>query len=406
MTQLAREMRGSLETLFSGLWVEGEVSNFKHHSSGHCYFTLKDDGAQLRAVMWRSNVQHLPFRPADGMLVRALAHASLYETRGELQLVVRMLKPAGEGSLQKAFEDLKRKLHAEGLFDRQFKKAIPPFPSVIGIVTSDSGAALHDILSIIQRRFPCTGVVVCGVHVQGIGAAEAIAKAISLFNAQPDGSPRRPDVMIVGRGGGSLEDLWAFNEEVVARAIFHSVIPVISAVGHETDFSIADFVADVRAATPSMAAELAVPDGQELGLTVKASVRKMGSDLRRRIERDRQRIRYLVASHGLQRPADHLRQLALRVDDLNERLHRFAARCVELKRRRWQSFHDRLELLNPERPLERGFALIERGGDLVKSVTQVQNGDHIGIRFYDGRRRAIIADSVADGSEGEGARTS
>jgi exodeoxyribonuclease VII large subunit len=355
--------------------------------------------------MWRSKVQHLRFRPADGMLVRALADASLYEKRGELQLVVRMLKPAGDGSLQKAFEDLKRKLHAEGLFNRQFKKAIPPFPSVIGIVTSDSGAALHDILSIIQRRFPCTSVVVCGVHVQGIRAAEAIAKAISLFNAQPAGSPRRPDVMIVGRGGGSLEDLWAFNEEVVARAIFQSVIPVISAVGHETDFSIADFVADVRAATPSMAAELAVPDGQKLGQTVKASVRKMGSDLRRRIERDRQRIRYLVASHGLQRPADHLRQLALRVDDLNERLHRFAARCVELKRRRWQSFHDRLELLNPERPLERGFALIERGGDLVKSVTQVRNGDHIGIRFYDGRRRAIIADSVADGSEGKGART-
>lgn len=386
VSRLTSDLRSVLESKFRDVWVEGELSNFKRHSSGHCYFTLKDDDAQIRAVLFRSKAGHVKFRPQDGMLVQIFGDVSVYERRGDLQIIARSMRLSGEGALQKAFEALKRKLSVEGLFEKTHKKRLPAYPNTIGVVTSDTGAALHDILSVLQRRFPHVRVLLHPVQVQGVGSAEAICDAIKAFNARSD----RPDVLIVGRGGGSLEDLWAFNEEVVARAIFESHIPVISAVGHETDFSISDFVADIRAATPSMAAELAVPDRQELIATLQKHVATSEQCITRRIERYRRHVRYLISSHNFKRPVDQLRQRCQQVDDMVERLGRFALNCIEIKRRRTAALRDRLELLGPNRPLERGYALVERDGAIVRRAAQLSSGEGVHIRFHDGRRAARI----------------
>lgn len=387
---LTQSLREVIESGFSGIWVEGELSNFKRHSSGHCYFTLKDEDAQIRVVLFRGNARHVNFRPQDGMLVQIYGDASVYEKRGDLQVIARTMKLAGEGALQKAFEELKRKLAAEGLFDQEHKKGIPTFPNAIGVVTSDSGAALHDILSIIQRRFPQVTVMVLPVQVQGMGAADSIARAIATFNDRD----HRPDVLIVGRGGGSLEDLWAFNEEIVARAIFASGIPVISAVGHETDFSISDFVADVRAATPSMAAELAVPDRQELMTAIKKRASDIRQCLERGIERYRRHVEYLISSHQFRRPVDQLRHHTQHVDELVERLNRCSLQAIERKRRQTHALRDRLALLGPERPLERGFVLVERSGSIVRRAAELNAGDELSLRFVDGRSRVHVDDEI------------
>ena len=388
---LAGSLRAAIESQFRNIWVEGEISNFKRHSSGHCYFTLKDDEAQLRAVMWRSSAYRVFFQPRDGMLVQVLADASMYESRGNLQLIVRKMRISGEGALQKAFDALKRKLATEGLFSRERKRALPAYPQVIGIVTSGTGAALHDILSILERRFPYICVMILPVQVQGVGAAEAIADAIRRFNDLREDDTRRPDVLIVGRGGGSLEDLWAFNEEIVARAVSASTIPIISAVGHETDISICDYVADARAATPSMAAELAVPDRTELVAAIRQMKASMSDGLARRIERDRRHIQYLTGSHGFRRPVDRLHQHAQKVDDLLGRLHRMAERCVEIKKRRCKALDDRLRILGPERPLRQGYVLIERNGEIIRRSTDLATGDHVQLRFRDGQRGATVS---------------
>lgn len=241
VTELTKQIKLSLETSFSRIWVQGEISNFKQHTSGHLYFTLKDEGAQLSAVMWRSRVPYLTFPVEDGMKVIARGSITVYPPRGNYQIDIEQMQPVGLGELQVALERLKQKLAKEGLFDSAHKKPIPEFPECIGIITSETGAALQDIRSVLSRRHPSVGVILIPVHVQGVGAAEEIADAIGRMNRYGN-----VDVLIVGRGGGSLEDLWAFNEEIVARAIYASKIPIISAVGHEIDFSIADFVADLR----------------------------------------------------------------------------------------------------------------------------------------------------------------
>ena len=237
VSTFAGQVRSSIEAQFGRVWIEGEISNFKQYSSGHCYFTLKDHDAQIRCVMWRNTARALYFTPTDGMLVKLYGKASFYEKRGDFQVVASAMRHAGEGSLQQAFEALKQKLNAEGLFDETHKKPKPLIPARIGVITSGSGAAIQDILSIIGRRFPLTEVLICPVLVQGAGSAKSICEAIEAFNQVPDDDELRVDVLIVGRGGGSLEDLWSFNEETVARAIFASDIPVISAVGNETDFT-------------------------------------------------------------------------------------------------------------------------------------------------------------------------
>lgn len=388
--ELVTDLKLTVEQAFGAVQVEGEVSNFKRPASGHCYFTLKDADAQIRCVMWRFRANSIFFEPRDGLLVRAHGAVSLYERRGDLQLIVDRLQLAGEGALQKAFEELKQKLRQEGLFNAAHKKPLPPFPETIGIITSGTGAALQDILSILRRRFPQVRVLVCPVQVQGLGAAETIAEALDAFNEVPPGDPLRTDVLIVGRGGGSAEDLWAFNEEAVARAIYASEIPVVSAVGHETDVSIADFVADVRAATPSMAAELVVPDRRELAVAVTGAYAYLRDYTQRLIQDRRQHVRHLVRSYAFNRPLDRLRQEQQRLDDLTGRLHRAMRQRLTDHRRALTHVADRLHALDPERPLRQGYARVERAGQRVRNAADLQPDDAVTLRFHDGQRTAHI----------------
>lgn len=388
---LVTKVKDLVQSRIGEVSVEGELSNFKRPASGHCYFTLKDAEAQIRCVMWRTRARGLFFQPEDGMLVRVRGEVTVYEVRGDLQMIVYEMMLAGEGALQKAFEERKRRLAAEGLFDAQYKRPLPRYPETVGIVTSGTGAALHDMLSILERRFPLVRVLVCPVQVQGQGAAEMIAEAIEAFNAVPPGDPFRADVLIVGRGGGSAEDLWAFNEEVVARAIFASQIPIISAVGHETDFSIADFVADVRAATPSMAAELAVPDRQEVAAEIRGLHGAMRTSLLQRISAGRQRIERLIHSHAFNRPLDRLQRHSQRLDELIARLHRSLPRLTEERRRHTEALAARLALLDPQRPLRQGYTLVLRDGEAVTAAADLQAGNVVTLRFHDGERTARIS---------------
>ena len=389
---LAAMLRNDVEIKYADIIVEGELSNYKRHSSGHCYFTLKDADAQIRGVMWRHYAEKVFFHPQDGMLVRLRGHVSLYERRGDLQIVTRSMRLAGEGSLMKAFEALKEKLSQEGLFDLSYKKSLPTFPEAIGIVTSGTGAAIRDILSILQRRFPSVRVAVCPVQVQGLGAAEEISTAIEAFNALLPGDPLRPDVLIVGRGGGSTEDLWAFNEEIVARAVFRSSIPTISAVGHETDFTISDYVADVRAATPSMAAELAVPDRSEIEAYVKTLHNQSSEIINNNIRQHRQRIQALTQSYTFQRPLAALKQSRQRLDELISRLHRNAERTVCIEYTRIEGLEHRLQALDPVWPLHRGYVRVEHNNRTVYSATELQSRDAVQLHFHDGKRNATIDD--------------
>jgi len=317
VSALTALVRGLLEENFDQVWVEGEISNFASPQSGHCYFTLKDAGAQLRVVMFRGAARALKFTPRDGMRVLVRGRLTLFEPRGEYQLVAEYLEPQGIGGLQLAFIQLKERLAGEGLFAQAHKKEIPTLPQRIGVVTSPTGAAIRDILTVLTRRFANLEILICPVRVQGEGAALEVAGAIDDLNRLGG-----VDVMIVGRGGGSLEDLWAFNEEVVARAIHRSAVPVISAVGHEVDFTIADFVADLRAATPSAAAELVVRSKQELSAELEALTHRLAIGQRRRL--DRWQAGVAALSRALADPSRVLGHLAQRVDSLEWRLRREA----------------------------------------------------------------------------------
>ncbi len=387
--ELARALRETVETLYDELIVEGELSNFRQHrQSGHCYFTLQDDQGQLQCVMWARKAQRLFFQPEDGHQVRVQGHLTFYEPRGTLQLIVETMTLAGAGARQQALEALKRRLAAEGLFDPARKRPLPRFPRRIGVITSDSGAALRDILSILQRRFPIVEVLLCPVHVQGWQAAPAIARAIRLLNQLPE--DQRPDVLIVGRGGGSIEDLWAFNEEVVARAIFASHIPVISAVGHETDESIADLVADCRAATPSMAAEIVVPDRDELQAELVRTVKVMQQYLRQSLQRRRQQVSTLLHHYGLRRIPDRLDRLRADTLHLKKRLHHGIHQSLDQHRQRLLLLESRLAAFDPQRPLKQGYVRVHHNGRLATRAHQLQPGDEVVLEFYDGRHTAHI----------------
>jgi len=390
VSSLVQHIKEVIEIDFTSIWVEGELSNFKRPASGHCYFTLKDSNAQIKGVMWSQVAARLFFLPADGMQVRIRGAINVYEKRGDLQLVVRAMEPAGEGALRQAFEILKQKLATEGLFDAAHKRPLPSYPESIGIITSGTGAALQDICSILGRRFPLIRALVCPVKVQGAGAAESIADAIHTFDALPLDDPYRPDLLIVGRGGGSIEDLWAFNEEIVARAIFDASLPIVSAVGHETDFSIADFVADVRAATPSMAAELAVPDRFEIA----SKVRRMQSFLRdnavRATVNTRRNIQQMIGSFAFSRPVDLVHQFSQRVDELSDRLHRSSQYYIKEQRIHVSSLQKQLHLLNPRLPLERGYLLAEKNNEPVYNAREVERGDALKLHFHDGTRFVTV----------------
>lgn len=399
VTEITRGLSALVEEAYDDVWVEGELSNFTRAASGHCYFTLKDDDAQIRCVMWKHLTQYVYFEPEEGMQVRVNGHASVYERRGDLQFMAQTMRQAGKGAQQQAYEELKQKLQAEGLFDASRKQSLPSFPDTIGVVTSGEGAALHDIRSGLERRFPPAQVVLCPVPVQGLDAPQAIADAIRALNDLPSASGRseqgedampRPDLLIVGRGGGSTEDLWAFNDEGVARAIAASALPVVSAVGHESDVSISDFVADERAATPSMAAEIVVPDHSD----VADHVRQLHTQLRRRsmrhIQDSRQRIDALVSSRAFHTPVRRLEQHRRRLDALADRLERNGNRLTEQARTRLSRLRDRLQAVDPEQPLRRGYAYPTRNGTPIASVEALFSGDHVTLRFQDGECTAEV----------------
>lgn len=379
VSQLTRRIKQVLETGFSSVSVQGEISNFKFHSSGHMYFAIKDAGATLAAVIWRSRVPFLSFTPEDGMKVVATGRITVYELRGNYQMDVFSMRPVGEGELQLAFERLKRKLAAEGLFDQEHKKPIPRYPERIGIVTSESGAALQDVLHILRRRFPAVEVILAPVRVQGAGAGAEIAQAIRDFN-QFGGV----DVLIVGRGGGSLEDLWAFNEEVVARAIYDSRIPIISAVGHEIDFTIADFVADLRAPTPSAAAELVVPDRRTVLDTLHDYWYTMHDNVRHVLGSRKERIQHLLRSYSFNRPLDLLRQYSQRVDELERSMTAAMVHDLAMRKASVEALRHQLAALDPTSVLRRGYAIVRKEGAVVSSRALLTSNDTIDVTFHDG----------------------
>lgn len=367
------------DEILSQTCVRGELSNYKIHSSGHHYFTLKDEGAVISCVLFRSDAMRLRFRPESGMKVILTGRVSLFPRSGQYQLYVSHMQPDGAGDLAVAFEQLKQKLQAQGVFDAAHKKPLPRYPERVALVTSPTGAAVRDMIRILGRRWPLASVLVCPVRVQGEGAAEEIAAMLELVDAA-----ELADVIITGRGGGSLEDLWAFNEEIVARAIYRCKTPVISAVGHEPDVTIADFAADVRAATPSNGAELAVCDRAELRALLEQQARRMEKAQERRLELLRQRLRRLSERPVLRSPEGSLQQKELLLELLRQRLEWAAAAAVEKRQRQFAALSGRLDALSPLKVLARGYAVATRQEQVLHSVAQLSPGEEIRLRLADG----------------------
>lgn len=383
VSEFTREIALMLEGEFENISVQGEISGWNRASSGHTYFTLKDEGATLGGVLWRSRTLEHPIQ--NGMKVVARGRITVYAPRGQYQLDCTSIAPLGVGELQLAFEQLKAKLLAEGLFEHERKRPLPQYPRKIGVVTSRTGAAIRDIVTTLRRRMPLLHLVLRHALVQGSGAAEDIARAIDELNEIPD-----LDLMIVGRGGGSIEDLWAFNEESVARAIFRSRVPVVSAVGHEIDFTIADFVADMRAATPTAAAEIIVRDRAELIPALREAEKSMAELLFGRLDRARQELSYLLRSRGLARPLDVVRSYQQRLDDLTHRATLGLRAATVRERERLNLLESTLQALNPTNVLARGFAIVEREGKAISRAAELTEGDAVTLRMYDGARKARV----------------
>jgi exodeoxyribonuclease VII large subunit len=380
--QLTAEIKDVLESSFASVWVSGEISNLSRPQSGHCYLTLKDESAQLRAVLWRTAAARVRFDLDDGLEVICQGHVDLYAPRGSYQLVIEQILPKGMGALELALRKLRQRLAAEGLFEAERKRPLPRFPREIAIVTSPTGAALRDFLEVLRRRWRGTDVLVLPARVQGEGAAAEIAAAIATANRLA----RPIDVLVVARGGGSLEDLWAFNEEVVVRAIHSSRIPVVSAIGHEIDVTLADLVADVRALTPSEAAELVVPSREELLAELVRHERRLAASLRSRAAEARGRLEVLGDSMVFRRPTARLHDLARRVDELGQRAERALVGQVRRCRSLWEAKGAHLESLSPLAILARGYSLTRRRADgvSVRSADMLVPGDEIVTRLARG----------------------
>ncbi len=386
VSELNARVHELLEASFPELWVEGEISNCKAYPSGHTYLTLKDDKAQVRAVLFKGAAFGVKFKFVDGLKVLVRGRATSYEPRGELQFIVSAAEPREKGALQLALEQLKAKLQAEGLFDEARKKPLPAYPKSVGVVTSGQGAAVRDAITVLSRRWPGLDIRVWPVKVQGPGAAEEIAAAIEGFNAlAPD-----TGVLLVGRGGGSIEDLWAFNEEPVARAIAASRIPVISCVGHETDWTVADFVADVRAPTPSAAAELAVPEKAAVRDLIAELSDSMLQTLRDRLEGLERRLAYAAAHPLLQDPRRLWQARAQRVDELAARLPDALRRAVERLEMRLRVSAGKLDAISPLKVLGRGYAIAESRGKILFKASQVKKGDAVSVRLSEGEIRCEV----------------
>ena len=388
ITQLNEYIRSRMDAdpFLSGIAVRGEISNYKLYPSGHHYFTLKDEGAALKCVMFKSSAQRLRFRPENGMKIIAMGKVSVYPRDGVYQLSCTALAMDGVGDLYAAFEQLKGKLAKEGLFDPAHKKALPRFPGTIGIITSSAGAAVHDMLRILRKRYPLTNVRLLPVRVQGAEAPGEIAAAIRYANRYT-----LADLLIVGRGGGSIEDLWAFNDERVAYAIYESAIPVISAVGHEPDVTISDYVADLRAATPSNAAELAVPDQQALRQTLDSFSSVMANALSRQIKASRQHLKVLSESQSLKSPTGYLEQRRKNLQLLRNRMISAQNASLAKSKQRYIANTSKLDAMSPLKVLTRGYSMAQtEDGTLLRSVSQVELGQRISVSLSDGRISATV----------------
>lgn len=396
VTQINTYLQSKMDAdaFLSAVAVSGEISNYKLYPSGHHYFTLKDDGGALKCVMFKGNAFRLRFRPENGMKVIAMGKISVYPRDGAYQLYCTAMAMDGIGDLYAAFEQLKKKLAAEGLFDPDHKKSIPAYPGVIGIVTSAAGAAVHDMLRILRKRYPLSRVRLLPVRVQGAEAPGEIAAAIAYANQY-----QLADLLIVGRGGGSMEDLWAFNDERVAYAIYQSQIPVISAVGHEPDVTISDYVADLRAATPSNAAELAVPDQDALRQSLDGISTTMLTAFSQHLKSSRQRFKVLSASSVLSGPDAYLKQLADKLEFSKNRLITAQNRLLSKEKQAFIGYTAKLDAMSPLKVLTRGYAITQNAdGELLRSVKQVQSGEQITVTVSDGSFRAAVSE-IMEGQE-------
>ena len=393
ITQLNEYIRGRMDAdpLLNTVAVRGEISNYKQYPSGHHYFTLKDEASALRCVMFKGNAMRLRFRPENGMKVIAVGKVSVYPRDGAYQLYCVSLTVDGVGDLYVAFEQLKRKLAAQGLFDPAHKKPLPKYPGRIGIITSSAGAAVHDMLRILNKRYPLSKVYLLPVRVQGAQAPGEIVSAIRYANYY-----QLADLLIVGRGGGSIEDLWAFNDEQVALAIYHSQIPVISAVGHEPDVTISDYVADLRAATPSNAAELAVPDQDALRQSLDAQVSAMAAALTRQIKASRQHLNALAASPALQSPTGYLEQKRQQLLLLKNRLISSQNQSLAARKQKYIAAAAKLDAMSPLKVLTRGYSMTRKeDGTVVRSVSQTEIGERVRISLEDGTLCATVMNKEA-----------
>ena len=391
VSQLNRYVKMLLQedVALTPVYVSGEISNFvNHYKSGHLYFSLKDENALVKAVMFRTYAARLAFRPEGGMKVIVRAKASVYEKDGTFQLYVEDMQPDGVGALQIAYEQLKKRLQEEGLFDAARKKALPPFPTRIGVITSPTGAAVRDILNILARRYPLAQVVFLPVLVQGEGAPPQLVAALERMNRE-----KAADVLIIGRGGGSLEELWAFNDERVCRAVAASEIPVISAVGHETDFTLCDFAADLRAPTPSAAAELAVPDAAELLLSLRQTQVQLTVLMRSRLEKVRTELQMLHRQKALSSPTYYVEQMAMQLDLLTRSFEHSAKTALQDAHAQLSALAAKLDALSPLKVLSRGYAMARTdGGRLVTSVADVCKGDTLYMDMCDGTLVCMVQD--------------
>ena len=416
VSEITSRIKDRIESdgILSNATIKGEISNFKLHSSGHAYFTLKDKGAVIRVVMFRGNFSRVNFRPKDGMEVNITGRISVYEKDGSYQLYADFMVLGGQGALAKAFEELKRKLEMEGLFDKEIKKKIPAFPNTVGVITSETGAAVRDIIKVLKNRCPIVNILLYPVQVQGAQSAADIQKAIRWFNMNENA-----DVIILGRGGGSMEELWSFNEELVARSIVASEIPIISAVGHETDFTIADFVADLRAATPSNAAELAVPELDALHYHIREASLRMRNSIKKDFEKHRERLtwneksitrameRYLLnKGNGLEKANNRIDMLMKNYlyekNKVVESLESSIEKSLSLKLTKIKTelllSEERLNSLNPERILKLGYSIIEQDKKIITTIKDIKKDDRIRILLRDGIAIGKIEEVKKNGS--------
>ncbi len=386
--QINRYVRNLLENDFvlNGFWVKGEISNFKAHNSGHFYFTLKDACASIQCIMFRGEAEVLPFLPKNGLFVVVYGTISIYEKTGQYQLYAEMIEPVGIGSLALSFEQLKQKLAQEGFFDEEYKREICEYPKCVAVITSPTGAAVRDVIKIIKRRNQAVKIVVVPVLVQGEYAPSSIVKGIKLVNEWG-----KADTIILGRGGGSAEDLSAFNTEKVAKAIFASEIPIISAVGHETDITIADFVADVRASTPSAAAEIAVKNTQDMSQYLQHYIMTLQNTFENKLLQYKKRLEIIMQSSAFIQPVALLRQQKIQLEQLQKAMQKQMLYCLETKQMQYQTLQKRLQTASPFAILKRGYVLAENEkGETLKSIAEIQKGDTVILHFQNGVAKATI----------------